>query len=71
MIALVCLVVCISLIGWTAHLIFIIHAIGNKGVVELDYNSYHEMYPELVIIIIFLVLTVFCFGYLLNELIGV
>ena len=46
----------VGLAGWITHFIFIVHAIANKGIIELNFNEYKEMYPELIIIIIVVIL---------------
>jgi hypothetical protein len=45
--------------GWFIHLVFIAYAIANKGVIEIDYNHYKEMYIELVIMIFIFILTIY------------
>ena len=47
-----------GLVGWFIHLIFIAFAITNKGIIEINYNHYKEMYPELIIMGLLFVLTV-------------
>lgn len=47
-----------GLVGWFIHLIFIVYAIANKGVIEINYNHYKEMYVELIIMIILFILTI-------------
>ena len=45
--------------GWFIHLVFITFAIINKGVIEINYNRYKEMYPELIIMFFIFILTIY------------
>ena len=45
--------------GWFIHLVFIAFAIANKGKIEINYNYYKEMYPELIIMIFIFILTIY------------
>lgn len=47
-----------GLVGWFIHLVFIIYAITNKGIIEINYNAYKEMYPELIIMVILFILNI-------------
>ena len=38
-----------GLVGWFIHLIIISYAIANKGIIEINYNHYKEIYFELII----------------------
>lgn len=45
--------------GWFIHLVFITHAIANKGKIEINYNCYKEMYLELIIMFFIFILTIY------------
>ena len=45
--------------GWFIHLVFSAFSIANKGKIEVNYNYYKEMYPELIIIIFIFILTIY------------
>ena len=39
--------------GWICHLIFILMSLRSKpkGLIEIYYNKYHELYPEILMIV--------------------
>ena len=47
-----------GLAGWSIHLVFIIYAIRNNGILELNYNYYKEMYTESIIMVILFIFTI-------------
>ena len=56
MFRLVVFAVIMGIAGWIVHLIFILASLKSKkkGLIEIYYNQYHELYPEIILIIIIL-----------------
>ena len=51
--------------GWFIHLVFIVHAMANKGKIIINYNHYKEMYAEFIIMLILFISTII--GVIINE----
>ena len=43
--------------GWIVHLFFILMSLFSKkkGLIEIYYNKYHELYPEIIVMIVLIV----------------